>query len=85
METLNSLNERMNTLEKVPNESSNTKSSDTVEVNNKENSNTYQKQEQPVLINSNDTTTDFVSKFKQLMADLCEVTYSKKGITSMYR
>ena len=43
METLNSLNERMNTLEKVPNESSNTKSSDTVEVNNKENSNTYQK------------------------------------------
>ena len=43
METLNSLNERMNTHEKVPNESSNTKSSDTVEVNNKENSNTYQK------------------------------------------
>lgn len=43
METLNSLNERMNTLEKVPNESSNTKSSDTVEVNNAENSNTYQK------------------------------------------
>lgn len=41
METLNSLNERMNTLEKVPNESSNTKSSDTVEVNNAENSNTY--------------------------------------------
>ena len=51
METLDSLNERVNTCEKVPNESLNTESSHTIEVSNKENSNTNQKQDKPVLMN----------------------------------
>ena len=38
METPDRLNERVNTHEKVPNESPNTDSSHTIEVNNKENS-----------------------------------------------
>ena len=98
METLDSLNERVNTLVKVPNESSSTESSPTIEVNNKENSNTNQKQDKLVLmtqlknwqscqnnvivynipetdfVNSNDTTPDLLSKFKLLIADVCEVT-----------
>ena len=109
METLDSVNESVNTLEKVPNESSNTEPSHTIEVNNKENSYTNQKQEKPVLmnqvkdwksrqnnvivynipetdfVNRNDTTTDLLSKFKQLIADVCEVTYDKKDTTSVYR
>ena len=44
-------NERVNAVEKVPNESSNTDSIHTNEVNNKENSNTNQKQDKPVLMN----------------------------------
>ena len=48
METLDSLNERVNTLEKVPNESFNTDSSHTIEATNKEISNTNQKQGKPV-------------------------------------
>ena len=51
METLDNLNEKVNTLEKVPNESSKTESSHTVEVNNKENSNSNQKQDKSVLLN----------------------------------
>ena len=51
MQTLNSLNEKVNTLEKVPNELSKTESSHTVEVNNKENSSNNQKQDKPVLLN----------------------------------
>ena len=108
MKTLESLNERVNTLEKVSNESSNTESSHKIEVNNKENPNTNQKQDKPVLMNqlkgwhsrqnnvivyiseidfvkSNVITTDLLSKFKQLIADACEVTYDKKDITSVYR
>ena len=48
---LDSLNERVNTLEKVPNESSNTESSNTLEVNNKKNFNTNQNQDKPTLMN----------------------------------
>ena len=77
-------------LKKVPNESSNTESSHTIEVNNKENSNTDQKQD--TLINEStkglaivSPRPVFLSKFKQLIADMCEVTYDKKDITSMYR
>ena len=90
METLNSLNERVNTLKKVSNKSSCTDSSLTIKVNNKENSNTNQKQDKPVLMNqlkdwqlrqnnvifynipetyfanSNETTIDLLSKFKQV-------------------
>ena len=51
MERLSSLNVRVNTLKKVPNESSSTESSHTINVNNKENSNTNQKQDKPVLKN----------------------------------
>ena len=51
METLDSLNERVNTLEKVPNESSSTVPNHTVEVNNKENSNINLKQDEPILMN----------------------------------
>ena len=51
METLNSLNERVNTLEKVANESFNIESSPTIEINNKENYNTNQKQEKSILMN----------------------------------
>ena len=51
IEALDSLNEGVNTLEKVPNESSNIESSYTIEVNNKETYNTNQKQDKPVLIN----------------------------------
>ena len=48
METLDSLNEKVNGVEKVPNESSNTEPSHTIEVNNKENSNINQKQDKPI-------------------------------------
>ena len=109
METLDSLNIRVNTPEKKPNELSITESSHTAEVNNKENSNTNQKQEKPVLmnqlkdwqshqnnvivynipetdlVNSNDTAIDLLSKFKQLIADVCEVTYDKNDIISVFR
>ena len=51
MEMLNSLNERVNTLEKVANESFNIESSPTIEINNKENYNTNQKQEKSILMN----------------------------------
>ena len=51
IEMLDSLNERVNTIKKVPNESSNTESSLKIEVNNKENSNTNQKQDKLVLMN----------------------------------
>ena len=51
METLDRLNESVNTLEKVPNESSNIESSHKIKVNNKENSNANQKQDKPVLMN----------------------------------
>ena len=37
------------------------------------------------FVSSNDTTTDLLSKFKQLIADVREVTYDKKDITSVYR
>ena len=51
MEMLSSLNERVNTLGKVANESFNIESSPTVEINNKENYNTNQKQEKSILMN----------------------------------
>ena len=51
MEMLTSLHERENQLEKVQNESFNTKSSPTLEVDNKENSNTHLQQNKPVLMN----------------------------------
>ena len=106
METLDSLIERVNTLEEVLNESSNTESNHTIEVNNKENSNTNQKQDKPVLVNqlkdwqlrqnfvivcnipetdfanSNDTTTDLLSKFEQLIADVCEVTVCYQSLSN---
>ena len=34
--------------------------------------------------NSNNTTTDLFSKFNQLIADVCEVSYNKKDIISVY-
>ena len=55
-------------LKKVQNESSNTESSQTIKVNNKENFNANQKQGKPILMNKlkdcncNDTTTNFLSK-----------------------
>ena len=36
------------------------------------------------FVNSNDTTTDLLSKFNQLIAEVCEVTCDKKDITSVY-
>ena len=50
MEILDSSNKGVNTLEKVPNESFNTKPSHTIEVNSKKTSNTNQKQGKSVLI-----------------------------------
>ena len=49
MELLDRLNEKVNTLEKVPNKSSYTESSHTIQ--NKENYSTNQKQDKPVLMN----------------------------------
>ena len=51
METLDSLNKRVDTLEKIPNESSNTQPIHTIKVNTKETSNTNQKQDKSVLMN----------------------------------
>ena len=51
MDMVDSSNERVNTLKKVSNESSKTESTHTIEVNNKENSNTNQKQDKPVVKN----------------------------------
>ena len=76
METLDSLNETVNTLEKVRNESSIRESSQTGKVNKKENSNTNQNQDKLVLMNQlkdwqsrqnnfiiyNIPETDFVSR-----------------------
>ena len=50
MEILDSSNKGVNTLEKLPNESFNTKPSHTIEVNSKKASNTNQKQDKSVLI-----------------------------------
>ena len=36
------------------------------------------------FVNSNNTTTNLLSKFDQLTADVCEMTYHKKDITSVY-
>ena len=32
---------------------------------------------------SNNTTTNLLSKFKQFVSDVCEVTYDKKDVTSV--
>ena len=78
-------------LKKVQNESSNTESSHTIKVNNKENFNTNQKQGKPILMNKlkdcncNDITTNFFIKTQQLIADECEVTYDNKDITLVHR
>ena len=37
------------------------------------------------FVNSNETTINLLSKFKQLIVDVCEVTNSKKDVTWEYR
>ena len=95
--------------QEISRKSINTESSHTIKVNNKENSNTNQKQDKPVLmnqlkdwqlrqnnvivynivetdfVNSNDTTSNLLSTFTQLLTDVYEVTYEKKDISSVYR